>query len=288
MPTVFPPLQLGEQRWDFSRTLVMGVVNVTPDSFYDGGRYLATDAAVAHALALAEEGADLLDLGGESTRPGAKEVSAQEEMDRVLPVLEQVSSRCAVPISVDTRKPSVAVEAVARGAAVINDVSGTAPDSAMAGSLVGSDALLIIGHLRGEPNSMNEGIRFIDVVTEVISELGAAVRQAVEAGLAPGRIWIDPGIGFGKTAEQSLALLKATSRIREEVGRPLLVGPSRKSFIGAVTGLPAQDRLMGTCAAVAAVIQCGADAVRIHDVGALGPAVQVADAIRRTQPRREG
>ena len=281
MPTVFPPLSLGTLHWDFSRTLIMGVVNVTPDSFYDGGRHATTDAAVAHALALAGEGADLLDVGGESTRPGAALVSEQEELDRVIPVVEAVTGRCPTPVSVDTNKARVAREAVASGAAVINDISGMAMDPAMAAVMADSDAVVLLGHLRGAPATMNRDIRFIDVVSEVITELRQARNRAVDAGVSPGRIWIDPGIGFGKTAPQSLALLRATGRLREEVGRPILVGPSRKSFIGEVTGQPPEGRLMGTCAAVAAVIQAGADAVRVHDVEALRPAVQVADAIHR-------
>ncbi len=279
MSTVFPPAQIGELSWDFSRTLVMGVVNITPDSFYDGGRYHGADTALDHALALAEQGADLLDLGGESTRPGAATVTAQEEMDRVLPVLSRIGARSPVPVSVDTRKPQVAAEALKLGAAVINDIAGTDPESAMPAALAGSDALYVLGHLRGEPATMNRDIKFSDAVAEVGDELGAAVRRAVDAGLHPRQIWIDPGIGFGKAAPHSLALLQSTGRIREAVGRPILVGPSRKSFIGEVTGQPVQDRLMGTCAAVAAVIQGGADAVRVHDVEALRPAIQVADAI---------
>ena len=281
MPTIFPPLQLGSQRWDFSRTLIMGVVNVTPDSFYDGGRHADTDAAVAHALKLAEAGADLLDVGGESTRPGADLVSEQQELDRVIPVVEALTSRCPTPVSVDTYKAHVATNAVAAGAAVINDISGMAMDPEMAAAVAASGALIILSHLRGAPATMNQDISFIDVEAEVIAELRQARNRAVNAGVSPERIWIDPGIGFGKTAAQSLALMRATGRLREEVGRPILVGPSRKSFIGEVTGQPPDQRLMGTCAAVAAVIQAGADAVRVHDVEALRPAVQIADAISR-------
>ena len=281
MPTIFPPLQLGSQRWDFSRTLIMGVVNVTPDSFYDGGRHADTDAAVAHALKLAEAGADLLDIGGESTRPGADLVSEQQELDRVIPVVEALTSRCPTPVSVDTYKAHVATNAVAAGAAVINDISGMAMDPEMAAAVAASGALIILSHLRGAPATMNQDISFIDVEAEVIAELRQARNRAVNAGVSPERIWIDPGIGFGKTAAQSLALMRATGRLREEVGRPILVGPSRKSFIGEVTGQPPDQRLMGTCAAVAAVIQAGADAVRVHDVEALRPAVQIADAISR-------
>lgn len=281
MPTLFPPLELGALRWDFSRTLIMGVVNVTPDSFYDGGRHADLDSAVAHALGLAQAGADLLDVGGESTRPGAALVSEQEELDRVIPVIEALTSRCSTPISVDTYKARVAAQAAAAGAAVINDISGMALDPQMPAAMADSGALLILGHLRGAPATMNEGIRFIDVVSEVITELRQARNLAMDAGVPSERIWIDPGIGFGKTTPQSLKLLRATGRLREEVGRPILVGPSRKSFIGEVTGQPASDRLMGTCAAVAAVIQAGADAVRVHDVEALGPAIKVADAVHR-------
>ena len=231
-------------------------------------------------------GADIIDVGGESTRPPAvyadtAPTSENQELSRVIPVIEALTRDLAVPVSVDTYKAAVSRAAIKAGAAMINDVWGFRRDPDMAGAAAEAGVPVVLMHNQ-------DHYEYDDLLPDVIGALRHMRDTAIDAGIAVDSIILDPGMGFGKTAEQSLALLKATSRIREEVGRPLLVGPSRKSFIGAVTGLPAQDRLMGTCAAVAAVIQCGADAVRIHDVGALGPAVQVADAIRRTQPRREG
>ena len=281
MPTIFAPIEIGSLAWDFSRTLVMGVVNVTPDSFYDGGRYHDTAAAVDHALELVEAGADVVDVGGESTRPGSERISAEEELARVIPVIEGIASRCPAPISVDTYKAAVAEEAVQAGASVINDISGMEMDPEMVMAVKHSGAMAILGHLRGTPEVMQQEISFADVVSEVGIELHQRVRRAIFAGVRPERIWIDPGIGFGKTASQSLELMRQTAALRDDVGCPILVGPSRKSFIGAVTGQPTEDRLMGTCAAVAAVVMAGADAVRVHDVAQLRPAIQVADAIHR-------
>ena len=274
-------MELGSLSWNWSRTLVLGVVNVTPDSFYDGGRYQDTGAAVQHALELAAAGADVVDVGGESTRPGSERVSEEHELARVIPVIEGIAAQSEVPISVDTTKARVAREAVAAGAVVINDISGLGLDPRMAETVAETDATVILGHLRGAPQSMQEQIEFSDVVREVADELRQSVRKAVLAGVPPHRLLIDPGIGFGKTADQSLELLRATSRLRDDVGCPIVVGPSRKSFIGAVTGQPPEERLLGTCAAVAAVVVAGADAVRLHDVEQLRPAIQVADAIRR-------
>jgi dihydropteroate synthase len=284
MGPVLTAFEAGRLRWDYSRTCVFGVVNVTPDSFYDGGRFADPARAVEHGLALAAQGADVLDVGGESTRPGSTPVSAEEELGRVLPVIEALVQRTATAISIDTYKARVARAAVAAGASVINDVSGLLLDAEMAEAAAESEALVVLGHLRGQPATMLEEVRFADVVAEVADELRDSVRRAVRAGVRADRIWIDPGIGFGKTAEQSLALLRAVGRLRDDVGYPVLVGPSRKSFIGSVTGQPAGERLMGTCAAVAAVVVAGADAVRVHDVGELAPAVRVADAIRDRRP----
>ena len=281
MPTIFAPIQIGSTTWDFSRTLVMGVVNVTPDSFFDGGRYQDAAKAVEHAMELVEAGADVVDVGGESTRPGSDRISADDELARIMPVIEGIADRCDVPISVDTYKAGVATAAVAAGASVINDVSGMELDPEMVKAVKHSGAVVILGHLRGAPESMQDDISFGDVVREVGDELRGRVRRAVFAGVPSERIWIDPGIGFGKTAAQSLELMQQTGRLREDVGCPVLVGPSRKSFIGAVTGQPPDERLMGTAAAVAAVVMAGADAVRVHDVAQLRPAVQVADAIHR-------
>ena len=279
MTMILAPAKLGDAPWDWTRTCVFGVVNVTPDSFYDGGRHADTASAVEHGLTLAEQGADVLDVGGESTRPGSTPVSTGEELARVIPVIEQLAPRA--PVSIDTYKASVAREAVAAGASIINDISGLRLDARMAETVAETGATVLIGHLRGQPATMQNGIRFLDVVREVADALRESVRHAVRAGVQADRIWIDPGIGFGKTSEQSLALMRATAQLRDAVGYPILVGPSRKSFIGAVTGEPPDERLMGTCAAVAAVVLAGADGVRIHDVAEITPAIKVADAIRR-------
>jgi dihydropteroate synthase len=281
MRTRFAPVPLGDTVWDFSRTCVVGVINVTPDSFYDGGRYAETATAVEHGLALAEQGANVLDVGGESTRPGSTPVPAEEELARVLPVVEGLAEACRVPISVDTYKAEVARRAVEAGASIVNDISGLGIDAEMARTVAEIGATVVLGHLRGLPETMQEDVGFTDVVREVADDLRGSIRRAVTAGVDAARIWVDPGIGFGKTAEQSLQLLRAAGRLREELGYPVLIGPSRKSFIGAVTGQPPEDRLMGTCAAVAAVVLAGADAVRIHNVGELAPAILVADAIKR-------
>lgn len=278
---ILPSVMLGELLWDWSRTCVFGVVNVTPDSFYDGGRHVTVDGAVAYAQRLAAEGADVIDIGGESTRPGAHPVAPVDELARVLPVIRALAPQLRVPIAIDTYKAEVARAAVAAGASLVNDVSGGLLDEALLGVVAESEATVVLGHLRGVPATMQQQIVFGDVVAEVIVELKQRVRRAIGAGVRPDQIWVDPGIGFGKRADQSLALLQALGRVREEVGYPLLVGPSRKSFIGAVTGQAVGERLIGTCAAAAAAVMAGADGLRLHDVGDLLPGVRVADAIRR-------
>jgi dihydropteroate synthase len=278
------PVTVGPASWDWSRTYVCGVVNVTPDSFSDGGRYLERDAAIAHGLRLVEQGADALDVGGESTRPGSTPVDAAEELRRVIPVIEGLARQVRVPISVDTYKAAVAEAAVGAGASLINDVSGLGLDAQLAATAARCGAVLVLGHLRGRPAVMQQRIAFEDVVAEVIAELRQAVHRAVDAGVAPGRIWVDPGIGFGKRAAHSAALVRASGRIGEALGCPVMVGVSRKSFIGEITGLPVEQRLIGTCGAAAAAVLAGADVLRLHDVGELRPALAVADAIRRGLP----
>jgi dihydropteroate synthase len=258
---------------------LMGVVNVTPDSFSDGGLAFDRDAAVARAEALVAEGADLLDLGGESTRPGAAEVPEDEELRRVVPVVERLRARgVTAPISVDTRKAAVARAALGAGADLVNDVSALA-DPGMAAVLVERGAPAVLMHMRGTPADMARHATYRDVVAEVEAELAAALARAVAAGVPEERIVLDPGLGFAKTAPQSLALLAALPRLRR-LGRPLLVGPSRKSFIGHVTGAPAPQRLPGTLAAVTACVLAGVEFVRVHDVAPARQAALVAAAIR--------
>jgi dihydropteroate synthase len=257
----------------------MGIVNTTPDSFSDGGRYLDADAAVARALRLAEEGADLVDVGGESTRPGAPPVEAGEEIRRVVPVVERLRARgFPLPVSVDTAKGAVARAALAAGADLVNDVSGLRdPDLGRAVAEAGVPVVLM--HMRGTPADMQAHAVYRDVVAEVSAELGEALSRAAAAGIAPGATVIDPGIGFAKTAEQSVELLARVGELRR-LGRPILVGPSRKSFIGKLTGAQVEERLPGTLAAVVHCVLAGVELLRVHDVAPVRQAAQVALALR--------
>jgi dihydropteroate synthase len=264
------------------RVLVVGVVNVTPDSFFDGGRYARAEAAIAHGLTLAAEAADWLDVGGESTRPGSEPVSVEEERARVLPVIEGLAKQCALPLSVDTRRAEVADAALARGATVVNAVAGLR-DPELAGVCAAHGATLVLNHMRGEPATMQRAPSYTDVVREVADELLADAARAESAGVPREKIWLDPGIGFGKRPrEHSLVLI---ARLEElcGLGYPVLVGPSRKSFLGALTGLPAAERLPGTLAVATACVLAGARALRMHDVAAARQAVDVAAAIRDTR-----
>jgi dihydropteroate synthase len=257
----------------------MGVVNATPDSFSDGGRFLDPDAAVAQALRLADEGADLVDVGGESTRPGAPPVAAEEELRRVVPVIERLRARAfPLPVSIDTTKGAVARAALAAGADLVNDVSGLG-DEELARAVAEARAPVVLMHLRGTPADMQSRAVYGDVVAEVARELEAALARADAAGISRERIVLDPGLGFAKTAEQSVELLARVGELRA-LGRPLLVGPSRKSFIGKVSGAPVEDRLPGTLAAVTACVLAGVELLRVHDVAPARQAALVAAAIR--------
>jgi dihydropteroate synthase len=274
------PIRIGGRVFEGPGPFLMGVVNVTPDSFSDGGAFLGAEAAVARAEALAAEGADLLDLGGESTRPGAPEVAPDVEAGRVVPVIAQLRSRgCAVPISIDTRKAAVAEAALAAGADLVNDVSALA-DPAMAQVVAAAGAPVVLMHMRGTPADMASHARYGDVVGEVEGELAQALERAVRLGVREDRVLLDPGLGFAKAAQHTLALLAALPHLRRRLGRPLVVGPSRKSFIGAVTGAPVGDRLPGTLAAVAACVFAGVEVLRVHDVAVVRQAARVAAAIR--------
>jgi dihydropteroate synthase len=260
------------------RTLIMGIVNVTPDSFSDGGAFLDPGAAIEHGLRLAAEGADILDVGGESTRPGAAPVPAEEELRRVVPVVRALAARGAVPVSVDTTKAAVARAALEAGAALVNDVSALRFDPALGPLVAASGAALVLMHMRGEPRTMQADPRYDDLVAEVADELGAALARAAAAGVDPARTLVDPGIGFGKTLEHNLALLDRLEALAA-LGRPVLVGPSRKAFIGRLTGAPPEGRVEGTIAACCLAAARGAHAVRVHDVAAVRRALAVADAI---------
>lgn len=262
-----------------TRTWLMGVLNVTPDSFSDGGRWGTTEQAVVRGLALFEAGADLVDVGGESTRPGAARVSLEEEQCRVLPVLEGLRQRGAGPLSVDTTRAELAGRALDAGADLVNDVSGLRFDPQMAALLAARGVPLVIMHLRGDFASMHAPAHYTDVLGEVSVELRAALARAEAAGIRRELTLVDPGLGFSKQAGHSLEVLRRLPELHA-LGRPLLVGPSRKSFIGQVLNLPPEERIHGTAAAVAACVLAGAHIVRVHDVGAMAAVARVCDAIR--------
>ena len=262
----------------------MGVVNVTPDSFSDGGRFLDTDAAAAHARRLIAEGADVLDIGGESTRPRASPVDEAEETTRVVPVIATIRGESQIPISIDTMKPAVARAAVAAGATMWNDVTALsyAPESLATAAELGCAVVLM--HMQGEPRTMQAAPRYDDVVAEVAAFLAARAEAAMAAGVAQGRIWLDPGVGFGKTAAHSLALLRRLDRI-VALGFPLLVGASRKSSIARIAGdKSAEDqRLGGSIAAALAAARAGAAMLRVHDVAETRQALAIAAAIGQAE-----
>ena len=261
------------------RTLVMGILNVTPDSFSDGGLVAGTEAAVERGLRLFEEGADWVDVGGESTRPGAARVAAEEETRRTAPVVEGLRRRGAGPVSIDTTKASVARSALDAGADLVNDVSAFGYDPAMASLVAERGVPAVLMHLRGGFAQMHRAPSYGDVMGEVVSELGDALARAERAGVPREQLILDPGLGFSKDAAHSLEALRRLDEL-EALDRPVLVGPSRKSFIGKLLDRPADLRLMGTAAAVASCVLLGAHVVRVHDVAEMVEVVQVCDAIR--------
>jgi dihydropteroate synthase len=269
------------------RTLVMGVLNVTPDSFSDGGRYLDTGAAIRRGLAMVEEGAGVIDVGGESTRPGATAVGLDEEIRRAVPVIERLASALgpAVPISVDTRKGKVATAALDAGASIVNDVSGGF-DWELLDAVRATGAGMVLMHMRGTPATMAEFATYSDVVADVRSEIALRLSAAQEAGIQLERIVVDPGIGFAKTAGQNLVLLRRIDEFAA-LGRPLLVGTSRKTFIGKVVGGGPDDRLEGTLATVAWLASRGVEIVRAHDVRAAVRVCRMVEAIRDAEPGAE-
>jgi len=264
---------------DLAEPVVMGILNVTPDSFSDGGRHASTAAAVEWGLAMAAEGAAIIDVGGESTRPGAAPVDLQQELARVVPVIEQLANRAGVPISVDTTKPEVMRAAVAAGACLINDVRALQAPGALAAA-VETRAAVCLMHMRGEPRTMQADPHYESVVTDVRDYLAGRITACEAAGIARERICVDPGIGFGKRPEHNLALLAALDRLAEP-GIPVLVGVSRKSLLGIITGRPAGERLAGSVALAALSVMRGAAIIRAHDVAATVDAVKVASALRR-------
>lgn len=271
-------LQLGRFRLDLGRPLVMGIVNVTPDSFSDGGRFDSATAAADHARSLVAEGADIVDIGGESTRPGAQAVALDEERRRVLPVLEKLSG-LAVPVSVDTRKPALMREALAAGAAMINDIEALQSPEAMEVA-AGTDAGICLMHKRGVPADMQRDPRYDNVVAEVAGFLATRFHAARAAGIAPERIVVDPGFGFGKTLAHNLQLLHCLREIAPD-GVAVLAGISRKSMLGQITGRDAGQRVHASIAAALIAVQNGAQILRVHDVAATRDALAVLAAVGR-------
>lgn len=268
--------------WDAQGAPVrlMGVLNVTPDSFSDGGRFVQSAAALEHALQMVAAGADVIDVGGESSRPGAAPVPAEVELERVLPVVEGLRSRCDVAVSIDTTKAAVAEAAVAAGADIINDISALQADPRMTAVAARTGAGVVLMHMRGTPQTMQRGdLSSPDIVAEVRDHLAARLAAVVAAGVAPEAVCVDPGIGFGKTVAQNVALAARLGALAA-LGRPVLLGVSRKSFLGALTGRPVDDRAWATAAACAVGVAQGAHLLRVHDVAAMRDVAAVAAALR--------
>ena len=262
------------------RTWIMGILNVTPDSFSDGGRYLGAKRAIDYAHQMIEDGADIIDIGGESSRPGALPVSTDEELTRVLPVIEALVNGADALISIDTYKPAVARNALQAGAHIVNDITALG-DADMAAVIAGMDAGLILMHMKGVPRTMQRSPVYQDLIPEILTFLRHRVNKAHGEGVCPDRIIIDPGIGFGKTTEHNLKILRSLDLFRS-LDKPILIGTSRKAFIGKILNLPnPDDRLEGTAATVAWAIAHGADIVRVHDVKAICQVAQMTDAIHR-------
>jgi dihydropteroate synthase len=266
-----------------SRTHVMGILNATPDSFSDGGRFAAADRALAHAREMAAAGADIIDIGGESTRPGAAPVTEEEELRRIIPLIERLSAELTVPISVDTYKSSVARKALEAGASIINDISGLrfSPDMAKVAADFG--AAVVIMHIKGTPRDMQQNPVYTDVVGEVTAYLEEGIELAVRAGVDREKIMVDPGIGFGKNLEHNLTILNRLDEFKS-LGRPIVLGTSRKKFIGTILDIPApEQRVDGTAATVALGIERGAAIVRVHDVARMAQVARMTDAILKTK-----
>jgi dihydropteroate synthase len=254
----------------------MGILNVTPDSFSDGGRHADTSAAVDHALRMIDEGADFIDVGGESTRPGAEPVSLEEELRRVLPVIEQLAARTTIPISIDTYKADVAAPALSAGAVIVNDITGLRAEPRLADVAAEGRASMILMHILGTPKTMQQAPRYGDVLGEISAYLADGVALAHARGVR--QVIVDPGIGFGKLLEHNLEIFRSLD-VLKRLGCPILVGPSRKSFLGQITGLGPGERLHGTAAAVAVAVMHGANIVRVHDVREMKQVAQVVDAV---------
>jgi dihydropteroate synthase len=264
------------------RTLIMGILNVTPDSFSDGGRFVSPEKAVEEGVRMAEEGADILDIGGESTRPGSDPVSSEEELRRVIPVIRFLAKRTDLPLSIDTMKAAVAQEALAEGAEIVNDISSMTFDEGMAKVVADARAAVVLMHMRGVPKSMQSGdLDYSSLRGEIIAYLKKGIERAGNHGIDSTQIMVDPGLGFGKTATDNMRIIKYLSEFKC-IGRPIVVGGSRKAFIGLITGGAPAERREGTAAVITAAILHGAQIVRVHDVAMMRRVATMADALLRT------
>ena len=260
--------------------VIMGILNVTPDSFSDGGRFLDTQAAIDHGLRLAEEGADILDIGGESTRPGAPEVDEAEELARVVPVIEALAGQSPIPLSIDTRKPAVARAAIEAGAAIVNDVEANRSDETMWQVVAESGAGYVAMHMQGTPGNMQDAPEYDDVLADVDAFFRERLEALARAGVSTEQVVLDPGIGFGKTLEHNLRLLGGLNRFKKG-RRPLLLGASRKSFMGKLLGVNVEQRLPGSLASACWAVECGVEMLRVHDVAETVQAVRLYESMKQ-------
>lgn len=280
-----PTLKIGRSRFSLAkRTYIMGVLNVTPDSFSDGGRFFDEEVAVSYALQMGKEGADIIDVGGESSRPGARPVSVKEEIDRVVPIVKKIASQTNKPISIDTYKWPVAEAALGAGAAMVNDITGLR-NKRMVKLMAEREVPVVIMHMKGSPQTMQKNPQYESLMGEIVGFLRSQAETACSAGVAKDKIIVDPGIGFGKMVEHNLEIMKRLSELKS-LGYPIMIGTSRKSFIGKVLDLPLEQRLEGTAATIAYGISQGASIVRVHDVKQMSRVVRMTDAMVRATVER--
>lgn len=262
------------------RTHIMGILNRTPDSFLDGGKFIDEGAALQHIRKMVNAGADIIDIGGESTRPGSRNVSASEEMRRTIPIIEKVSKDLEVPISIDTSKHEVALRAIRAGATIVNDITGLKSDAKMAEVIADSGVAVSVMHIKGAPRDMQDNPTYDDLILEIIDSLRESIEIAVGAGISPDKIIVDPGIGFGKTVRHNLTIINRLGELKA-LGKPILIGTSRKSFIGKMLEREPRDRLMGTAATSALAIANGANIIRVHDIEEMADVARMTDAVVR-------
>jgi dihydropteroate synthase len=271
--------RFGNCQYDLaSRTHIMGILNITPDSFSDGNRFFNTESAVKHAVRMEDEGADIVDIGGESSRPGSESVTVEDELRRIIPVIEQLTGKLHIPISVDTCKSEVAEQALNAGAVIVNDISGLRSDPQMAAVVARHNATVVVMHMKGTPKTMQVEPAYTDLISEIRDSLQLSIQIAINHGVK--QVLVDPGIGFGKTVEHNVKIIRHLKEF-QKLGFPVLIGPSRKSFIGTILGVETDERLEGTAGAVAASIVNGANIVRVHDVKQMKRVAGIVDAIVR-------